>query len=109
MDMGKNNFMTAGTVIEDLADKKQAILIKVGNVIAEAVVERAKDDNVNASMQKDIMNLLVDFSDGEKAQILAQVVLNLAMAGKFSAVSKTEKHNDNRTPGTNIFGSRQRY
>jgi hypothetical protein len=64
------NFMTAGTEIEGLKDKRNAILQKVGNTLAIACVERGREGKVNGNMPQDIYKLLDGFSSDEQVSIL---------------------------------------
>ena len=59
--MGEN-FMTAGTQIESLVEKKKEIYDKAANLLAEAIMERTNTSTVNMNTKKDILNIIKGFS-----------------------------------------------
>ena len=84
--------MTAGTEIEGLKDKRNAILQKVGNTLAIACVERGKEGKVNGNMPQDIYKLLDGFSSDEQVSILcvALTAVSSQVKGGSPAPKKTE-------------------
>ena len=95
--MGKN-FMEAGTEIEALLDKINSDKAKISNIIAQAIVSRAKQGKINTSLASDIDKLLKGLSAEEKYKIMLTVAYYLANTGEFgnmvSSTSKKKKRDD---------------
>lgn len=86
------NFMTAGTEIEGLKDKKDQILQKVSNTLAIACVERGKEGKVTNSMPQDIYKLLDGFSRDDQVNILCMALASVSSQVKGgSATPKKAK------------------
>lgn len=87
--MGEN-FMTAGTQIENLLEMKKEMFNKAANLIVEATVNRSVSGVVSMGTKKDIMNILKEFTNEEKVEILSTAFVILAMNGRFN-ISPTNK------------------
>ena len=90
--MPTKNFMTAGTEIEGLIDKKAQILEKISNELADACVTRAKSAEINKNMIKDINNLINNLPVEDQRDILLLLSYKLATqitpdAGNFKSRS----------------------
>lgn len=107
-------FMTAGTQIEGLIEKRDAILDKTAGLLAEAVIDRAKSGNLKKSTEKDITNLIKDFGADEQAIITRKALLLVAMNAKFGPSQMNDAYDDatrslhsNRSQ-SNIFQNRRK-
>lgn len=72
------NFMTAGTQIEALVEKKDQLIEKAASLLFEAVKDRMRQNQVKKSMSNDILNILKGFSEEEKNIILSKTIMYLA-------------------------------
>jgi hypothetical protein len=108
------NMMTAKTQIEDLVSKRNAIIEKTANIIAEALIDRAKTKGLNGSNKNntvtDIANLIRPFSSEEREEILTKTVIIIAANGKFGKTQNNSNDDDyddlfsNRR--SNMFGNK---
>ena len=76
--MGKN-FMAAGTEISALVDKKEEVLIKIGNTIAEVLTNSDYHSVSPKQLDKDISNLTNDLTDSDKAEVYKQALIALTL------------------------------
>ena len=104
------NFMEAGTEIESLVEKVESEKSKISNIIANAIVTRAKQGKINTSLGKDIDNLLRGLSTEEKYKIMLKVAYYLANSGEYGNTStsstpkkKKKSYDDN---DYDFFGKR---
>jgi hypothetical protein len=99
-----SNFMTAGTEISALADKKSEILMKAGNLLAEACADRGKSGKISNNLPNDIIKLIEGFSTEDQVVILSLALsaLTKSIAGEGNNVRKSSNHGNS----SNYFSSR---
>ena len=76
--MGEN-FMTAGTQIESLVEKKKEIYDKAANLLAEAMMERTNTSTVNMNTKKDILNIIKGFTPDEQVEVRSTALISSAV------------------------------
>lgn len=85
-------FVEAGTRISSEVDKFNTIKSNCANIIADAVKERAKSGDVTSKIQKDIKNLLSQFSSDDAVDVEAMAIQILATElAKYTAGGKKSK------------------
>lgn len=74
--MGKN-FMEAGTEIDGTIAKIDECLNRISNSIAEACVDRVKNDKVGNGLVNDIKKLIVDLPQEYQTKVLLFAITTL--------------------------------
>lgn len=69
------NFTTAASEIQNLTSKRNQIIKKAGGIIAEAIKDRTASGRLDGRTKNDIMNMIKEFSDEEKAEILVEALV----------------------------------
>lgn len=92
--MGKS-FVEASTEIDELLNKKDELLSKIGNIVALAIVDRTNSNKLN-SLQKDVDNLLKDMNDHEKYLVMLYATTAIAKnnANGGNMVHKSSSRSD---------------
>lgn len=88
-------FMEAETVVSGLISTKEEILKKAANELAEVVVNKAKKGEITPSIKKDILNVIRDFSQEDKNEILINMVV--AISSSFAGSSNTNNNSSRNT------------
>jgi len=99
--MGKT-FVEASTEIDDLISKKNEILIKIGNSVAAAIVDRANNNKINllSGLSKDVNNLLKDLSDHERYIVMLHAACTIA---KSKSAGGNKASNTQSSSRENLF------
>ena len=102
----EKNFMTAGTEIEGLLDKKAQVLDKVANIISEACVGRSKTGKIG-SLDNDINNLIKNLPYEDQIVVLRKIVINLTCQVKGGKPSNNDSQDKSfRNNRSSIFVNR---
>lgn len=94
--------MQAGTEIEGLVDKIDAIIEKAANEVAEACVDRARSGKAGNSLEKDVANLVQSFPMEYQNKIYLKVIMIIT---KNMGGSKNP-HPTGRRTSSDIFANR---
>ena len=106
------NFTAAVTQIRNLANERETILQNIANAIAEAIIDRQKNQGLSGSHKsatiKDITNILESFSSEEREKILTLALVTVASNGKFGAGSNKKSYSDD-DDFSDMFKNRKRF
>lgn len=72
-------FVTANTKIEDLLSKRDQILEKTAGLVAEVILGRQQENNLQRSNEKDIQKMISRFSAEEQVIILSKALVIVGM------------------------------
>lgn len=104
--MPEKNFMTIGTEVEGLIDKKAQVLKKISNELADGCVTRAKSGKINQNLNSDILKIIDSLPLEDQRDILLQLATNLSY--QISGTKINNSDNDNRSRSRNdIFANRR--
>lgn len=104
------NFMEAKTAIDGLVQKKNEIIDKAANLLASAIIDRAKtkgmtSHNDRTNTIKDIGNAISAFSSEDRELIIKKAITIIAANGKFNG-SKSNKSDDSSDDDfSDLFGN----
>ena len=80
-------FVTASTQIGDLVRKREQIIEKTAGLVSEVIMGRVNDGNLARSNEKDVLNLIKDFSVEEQNIILVKALIITGMNSSSSSSS----------------------
>ena len=103
------NFMEAGTEIESILSNINKEKNNVANIVANAIVTRAKQGKINKSLPKDIDGILNGLTVEEKYKIMLNVAYYLANStdyGNTPAPTRNKKKASYDNDSYDIFGRR---
>lgn len=103
------NFMEAGTEIESILSNINKEKNNVANIVANAIVTRAKQGKINKSLPKDIDGILNGLTVEEKYKIMLNVAYYLANStdyGNTPAPTRNKKKSSYDNDSYDIFGRR---
>ena len=80
-------FVTANTKIEDLLSKRDQILEKTAGLVAEVILGRQQENNLQRSNEKDIQKMISKFSAEEQVIILYKALVLVGMNNNSSSSS----------------------
>lgn len=103
------NFMEAGTEIESILSNITKEKNNVANIVANAIVTRAKQGKINKSLPKDIDGILSGLTVEEKYKIMLNVAYYLANStdyGNTPAPTRNKKKSSYDNDSYDIFGRR---
>lgn len=102
--MSEKNFMEAGTEIEAMIEKKEQVLTKIANILAEACVTRAKNKKFG-NIEVDINNTIKTLPAEDQVVVLRK--LSVALTHQISGGKKSDDSRNNSSSGRyNIFSNR---
>ena len=103
------NFMEAGTEIESILSNINKEKNNVASIVANAIVNRAKQGKINKSLPKDIDGILNGLTTEEKYKIMLNVAYYLANSteyGNTPAPTRNKKKSSYDEDGFDFFSRR---
>jgi hypothetical protein len=97
------NFVEAQSMVGDLLVKRENIMKKIAETIAEACAERGAREQYSEALVNDINNILVGMSADEKVKILEYSLLYLIKIGSFSGTGKKKSNSRDRDDYGDLF------
>lgn len=98
------NFMTAGTEIQGLVEKRAQIIEKIANELSEAILSRVSTGKVDRNITKDILNPISELPVEEQRDIL--LLVSYKVASQSGTSGRSRSGNSGRSSMNDIFSSR---
>lgn len=104
------NFMEAKTEIDGLVQKKNEIINKAANLLASAIIDRARTKGITSHNEqnttiKDIGNAISAFPSEDRELIIKKAITIIVANGKFIGENKTKRSVDSDDDFSDLFGN----
>lgn len=93
-------FMSAITQIDDLISKKRQIIERAAALLAEAIMDRIKTENLTRNTEKDIKNAIKNFNNEEQVEILSKALVLVGMNSNKSNSGNYDDDDFNMRPNS---------